>query len=228
MMFQRLLEWFEEGDLVPLAVIISVAHYGPVLVAHGEHWAVAWAVGVMIDLLHFRSVRYAFSSRTWLAGLVAVATSVMAVGYHLRFYEGDWLLALPIPIGIGILAWHASEKERGVVGNAVAAVRQELDAIASKLKERESELAAMRQELDAIASTLKERESELAVAETQVKALESELAGERKLLSKLGPLGKDMVLLVGGGGITQAEIAARHGISESSVSRLKASLNGGG
>lgn len=227
-MFQKILDWFEDGDLVPLAVIISVAHYGPVLMAHGEHWAVAWAVGVMIDLLHFRSVRYAFSSRVWIAGLVAVATSVMAVGYHLRFYDGDWLLALPIPIGIGILAWHASEKERGVVGNAVAAVRQELDAIASTLKARESELADVRQELDVVASELKACEIALAASEKQVKSLESELAGERKVMSKLGPLGKDMILLVGGAGISQAEIAARHGLSESSVSRLKASLNGGG
>lgn len=227
-MFQKMLDWFENGDLVPLAVVISVAHYGPVLMAHGEHWAVAWAVGVMIDLLHFRSVRYAFSSRAWVAGLVAVATSVMAVGYHLRFYQGDWLLALPIPIGIGILAWHASEKERGVLGGAVAALRKELAEMASKLQASESRVQAIETELAAMASKLQASESRAQASENRVQELARELEAERKLVKKLGPLGKDMVKLVGGDGITQTEIASKYGISESKVSRLKAELNGGG
>lgn len=104
--------FFEDGDLTPLAVLISVAHYGPVLVQHGENLFVAWAVGAMIDLLHFRSVRRAVTVHNWLNLLIGALTTVMAVGYHLRFYGGDWLLALPIPLGIAILAQHAASQQQ--------------------------------------------------------------------------------------------------------------------
>lgn len=227
-MFKKMIDWFEDGDLVPLAVVISVAHYGPVLMAHGEFWVVAWAVGVMIDLLHFRSVRYAFSSRVWLAGLVAAATTVMAMGYHLRFYDGDWLLAAPIPVGIAILAWHASEKERGVVDGKLSVVngelqglRKELAALAERLQERESDL----QERE---GALQVAERRAQAAERHMKEVERDALAMRAAWKKLGPLGQDIYALVTGGGITQAEIASKHGISESKVSRLKADLNGGG
>ena len=113
--WKRLTHFFEYGDLTPLAVIISVAHYGPVLEAHGEYWLVAWIVGAIIDLLHFRSVRRLFQAngRQSIVGhaLIAIVTTITAVGYHLRFYDGDLLLALPIPIGIAILAQHAAGRE---------------------------------------------------------------------------------------------------------------------
>src|SRR5688500_11949807 len=116
-LWHRIATFFEQGDLTPFAVVISIAHYGPVLQAHGENWLVAWLVGATIDLLHFRSVRRLFqvSGRYAIIGhaLIAIVTTLMAVGYHLRFYGGDWLLALPIPIGIAILAQHAASKQQG-------------------------------------------------------------------------------------------------------------------
>lgn len=227
MVFQKAIDWFEEGDLVPLAVIISVAHYGPVLMAHGEHFVVAWAVGILIDLLHFRSVRYAFATRQWLAGLVAVATTIMATGYHLRFYGGDWLLALPIPIGIAILAWHSSERQRGVVDGQLAMVNGQLQEREKRLNELElslkgAEIALQEadKELTGYARKAQEADRLMRDAERRAQELESRW-------KKLGPVGQDMIDLIAGGGITQAEIAKRHGLSESAVSRVKAMLNGG-
>ena len=111
-LWHRLAMFFEHGDLTPVAVLISVAHYGPVLVAHGESVIVAWGVGALIDLLHFRTVRKLFQVKgSWsIAGHagIALATTLMAAMYHLRFYAGDWLLAIPIPVGIAILAQHAA------------------------------------------------------------------------------------------------------------------------
>jgi hypothetical protein len=43
--------------------------------------------------------------------LVAAITTFMASMYHWRFYEGDYLLALPIPVGIAILSYHAADKQ---------------------------------------------------------------------------------------------------------------------
>ena len=225
---KRIVEWFEHGDLVPLAVVISVAHYGPVLAAHGENLYVAWAVGVLIDLLHFRSVRYAFSSRTWLAGMVAAATTVMAMGYHLRFYGGDWLLALPIPVGIAILAWHASEKERGGIGNAVAAVRQELAELARQLAERESQVKELASRLQESDRRLQASESKLQESDTARKEAERSLQDSQVQWSRLNPLAQDVVRMVMTKRGSQAEIARRHEVSESKVSRIKAELNGGG
>ena len=227
-MIKKALDWLEEGDLVPLAVVVSVAHYGPVLVAHGEHWLVAWSVGILIDLLHFRSVRYAFATRQWLAGLVAVATTIMATGYHLRFYGGDWLLALPIPIGIAILAWHSSERQRGVVNG-------QLSMVNGQLQERDAELQAVGKLLEAAESRAQELASKLQAAESQAKEAERLMRDAEMRAQKLegrwaglGPVGQDMMDLIAGGGITQAEIAKRHGLSESQVSRVKSLLKGGG
>lgn len=110
--WKDLAHFFEHGDLTPIAVIISVAHYGPVLNDKSDHIIVAFLVGALIDLIHFRTVRRLFqvSGRNRIVGhgVIAVMTTIIAAGYHLRFYENDLLLALPIPIGIGILAQHAA------------------------------------------------------------------------------------------------------------------------
>lgn len=113
-LWHRLAVFFEHGDLTPFAVIISIAHYGPVLAAHGENVIVAWLVGTIVDLIHFRTVRRLFQvqgrRRIIGHGIVALMTTAIATMYHFRFYSGDWLLALPIPIGIGILAQHAATR----------------------------------------------------------------------------------------------------------------------
>ena len=113
-LWARIANFFEYGDLTPLAVVISVAHYGPVLMAKSDSMFVAWLVGATIDLIHFRTVRRLFQvkGRRTIFGhaLIAAVTTMMATGYHLRFYDYDWLLALPIPIGIGILAQHAAAR----------------------------------------------------------------------------------------------------------------------
>jgi uncharacterized membrane protein len=232
---KRIVDWFEHGDLVPLAVIISVAHYGPVLAAHGENLYVAWAVGVLIDLLHFRSVRYAFSSRTWLAGMVAAATTVMAMGYHLRFYGGDWLLALPIPIGIAILAWHASEKERGGINGQLAVVHGQLAERDSRLEEAGRQLQEAESQLKEAARRVQEFESQLQEAARRVQEADRKAQEADKQVketemqwSRLNPLAQDVVRMVMTKRGSQADIARRHEVSESKVSRIKAELNGGG
>lgn len=107
-LWSKLAHFFEFGDLTPLAVLVSIAHYGPVLVAHGEHYFIAYVIGTLIDMLHFRTVRRAVTSWKWGEFVMAGFTTCMALAYHLRFYGYDWLLAIPIPVGIAILAYHAS------------------------------------------------------------------------------------------------------------------------
>lgn len=126
--WHKLATFFEDGDLTPLAVLVSIAHYGPVLVAHGENVIVAWSVGALIDLLHFRTVRRLFRAKGNRAivgyALIALLTTFMAAGYHYRFYQGDWLLALPIPLGIAVLAQHAASKRQEETDGLQAAVNE--------------------------------------------------------------------------------------------------------
>jgi hypothetical protein len=101
--------WFEHGDLVPLLVIVSAVHYAAVL-AGRDLWPVAVAIGLLVDLGHYRTIRrathYQGDSRAALYTRWAIAGVMTAIsfGYHQRYY-GDLLLSLPMPFLIAVLAW---------------------------------------------------------------------------------------------------------------------------
>lgn len=108
-LWRRLVGWFEHGDLVPLLIVVSAWHYA-VILAGRDPWPVAVAIGLLVDLGHYRVVRAAvrYSGRTSQAAarwLVALAMTAVALAYHLRYYEMDWWLAAPIPLLIATLAW---------------------------------------------------------------------------------------------------------------------------
>jgi DNA-binding transcriptional ArsR family regulator len=106
-----LLRFLEQGDLVPLMVIVSAAHYIEVLAKH-DQFVSALAIGTLVDVGHFRSViiavRYNGDRRRerWARWAVAVVMTALSLGYHLTFYgAGNWWLALPMPILIFALAY---------------------------------------------------------------------------------------------------------------------------
>lgn len=133
-LWQRLSNFFEHGDLTPFAVVISIAHYVPVLQAHGENLIVAALVGTLIDLLHFRTIRKAVNDYRHIDGGIAVLTTTMATAYHLRYYGNDWLLALPIPIGIAILAYHAASNVDSVSAEEAQALSAEINALSERVR----------------------------------------------------------------------------------------------
>lgn len=107
--WRALVSWFEYGDLVPLIVIVSAVHYAVILRSY-DWYPVAVAIGLMVDLGHFRTVRAAvryngaeLRSRLVRWGMAAFMT-VVAVAYQQRFYA-DWFLSLPLPFLIASLAW---------------------------------------------------------------------------------------------------------------------------
>lgn len=133
--WHRLSNFFEHGDLTPFAVIISVAHYVPVLTAHGENLVVAGLVGALIDLLHFRTVRRAVNDYRHIDGFIAALTTTMATAYHFRYYNGDWLLALPIPIGIAILAYHAASTADSVPTSEAQALSEKINVLSHRVRQ---------------------------------------------------------------------------------------------
>ncbi len=253
--------FFEKGDLTPLAVVISVAHYGPVLMRHNDSMLVAWLVGAMIDFIHFRTVRRLFQVRGRKAiighALVALLTTVMALGYHLRFYENDLLLALPIPIGIGILAQHAAAKVHdetlakwrkrmkfvlGVAKKLQSSLLEKetrvsvlesavlsLQADDRNLKGAEAKLQEQARQLKEATGKLQEMESRLKEMKDRANKMQGELQEwkERgRAVTHLNPVVIDIGLMLAGDPITQKQIADRHNLTETEVSRLKARLNG--
>lgn len=106
----RFLHWMERGDLVPLLVIVSAFHYADILANHDQK-LVAIALGLMVDLGHYRSVMIAvrYTGNKWFEiilrwGVAAILTAI-SLSYHLNFYDGNFSFSLPIPLLIASLAY---------------------------------------------------------------------------------------------------------------------------
>jgi hypothetical protein len=101
--------WFESGDLVPLLVLVSAVHYAAVL-ASKDAWVVAVAIGLLVDLGHYRTVRAAVrysGADGWqrvARWTIAIAMTALSLNYHERYYQ-DWWLSAPLPLLIAALAW---------------------------------------------------------------------------------------------------------------------------
>ena len=116
-LWQRVANFFENGDLVPFAVVVSSVHFVTALVVYGgESWPVAVLVGIFVDMLHYRTIRYAVRGRNRMAIGLAIITTAMSYVFHLLFYVdgGQFqpvylLLAAPLPFGIFILAWQQEQ-----------------------------------------------------------------------------------------------------------------------
>ena len=104
-----LVDWFERGDLVPLLVLVSAVHYAAVL-SGKDYWPVAVAIGLLVDLGHYRTVRAAvrYNGDDWRQRaariVIAVGMTLLSLNYHQRYYA-DWWLSAPLPLLIAALAW---------------------------------------------------------------------------------------------------------------------------
>jgi hypothetical protein len=148
--WNRIAQFFENGDLVPFAVLISAWHFINALITYGgENIAVAFASGVFVDMLHFRTVRSAVRDRNRAAVIIALVTTAVSYGFHLLFYVNGQavfrpvylLLAAPLPLGIPILAWQ-QERSRSEQQQADTSAMQELAAENRRLQDSNRQLQA--------------------------------------------------------------------------------------
>lgn len=108
-LWKSITTWFEHGDLVPLLVVVSAVHYAAVLQKY-DYWPVAIAIGLLVDLGHFRTVRAAvrYAGDNWrqiaVRWFAVVVMTAVSLAYHQRYY-GDWWLSAPLPLLIAFLAW---------------------------------------------------------------------------------------------------------------------------
>ena len=132
-------QWFEFGDLLPLLIIVSSAHYISILSNH-DNWFVAVAIGILVDLGHYRWVRaaarYSGSDKRQAAirWLFAISMTVVSLAYHQRFYQ-DWWLSIPLPLLIASLAWLSKVDER--VGKRMSPVVNVVTETAKELPKPE-------------------------------------------------------------------------------------------
>lgn len=180
--------FFERGDLVPFAVVVSVWHFVKTLLLFGEWGPVAIAQGIFVDLLHFRTVRRAVESRTKSAVFVAILTTAMSFSFHLLFYivavdasgaiTYTWtytavLLALPLPLGIPILAWQTTVNEKDQAAD--------VDAVLARVDSLQAQNDKLLAELDAaLAESAKLRKDrDKALARLDSKAVDLDKLPER-------------------------------------------------
>ncbi len=238
-------EFFEQGDLVPFAIIISVYHYYKALDAAGDGW-IAIPVAIIVDLIHFRTVRHAVRVRNFWSFAIAGLTTAMAIYYHYGFYSIaiddnlDALLhALPIPIGIAVLAWL---NETAGVSDEIASLMERVKEGAVALQESESRVKEGAIALQESESRVKEGAIALQESETDCQINFDNLQESERMrvglqrdvkAMKDGDLNFNkfawemMGIVRTGKGRTQAEIALDYDVSETAVSRFKKSLNGG-
>ena len=238
----KIARFFEEGDLVPFAVLISVYHFAMALINWGENLFVAVAQGLLVDMLHFRTVRQAVRTKTVASRLVAVVTTFLSFGVHLLFYsyhDGIWnitptavFLASMLPLSIPVLAWlNEADHESAIVKKlkeALNTAKGELNTVKDLLKVSEGKLNVIEGSMKTVEDKLKRTEGNLADAKLLLKTSEDERRKVEEALKHLGPLGKAMVLDVMTGKVSGASVAKTHGVSEATVSNLKSKLNGAG
>ena len=236
-------KFFEQGDLVPFAVLTSAWHFIQALRKHGEAIAIAVATGIFIDMLHFRTVRKAVAERNRNAWLVAILTTIVSYAFHLLFYvahlgpDGSvtyawtpiaFFMALPLPIGIPILAWQQATQGDPVIvkrwRNRVKAVIRIARRFETALKETEIRVKRAESRLQALETTLAERESDIQRLKQELQSAQD----AKRILQHFNPLVQDIGRMMAGAELTQAEIATKHGTSETAVSRIKTRLNGAG
>lgn len=106
--------WLETGDLVLLIVLVSAVHFAAVLAKY-DYTPVAIALGLLVDLGIWRTVRsavrYQGANKFERVARFTLAIAMIGISYayHERYY-GDVLLAAPVPFLIAALSWLDSRK----------------------------------------------------------------------------------------------------------------------
>ena len=112
-LWNTLVNWLENGDIIPPLIAVSVFHYIYVL-AEYEWWPIAAIISFLTDLGHYRTIKSYLKKKGW---LWMVILTVISFGFHVAFYAlggaGGWAwpLGLVVPVLIFALS-NLSHSER--------------------------------------------------------------------------------------------------------------------
>lgn len=124
--------------------------------------------------------------------------------------------------------WRAKAED---FNNKLQETTKSIAALESANAQHESTIAELKSRVNPLESRVGELEklnAELTNANQQLERRVLELQESHRILQTFNPLVQDIGRMLAGSEITQTEIATRHNISESTVSRMKSQLNGKG
>lgn len=80
---KAIVNWIETGDLIPAILLVSIPHYVDVLSGY-DYVYVAVAIGFLLDIGHYRSIKLAMRGGSW---WWAAVMTVGVFGFHVWFYS---------------------------------------------------------------------------------------------------------------------------------------------
>lgn len=244
--WQKLTEFLESFDLIPLVILVSVYHYWQALKGHDPLW-VSLPIALFVDLLHYRSVQQAVRSRRTGWGLLAVATTAMAFVLQWVFYAqagvdgamlAQWqqvVYAGLVPVGIAIMALH---HETGLQ-DAASRVQEAFKELQERFKMLQEDAIGLQDELTQAQDAARKyqglqeafndlqidsgrMQKQLNTLQEDAVALQEDAVAFRALNAQAQGVAR---MLAGQWQGTQGELAQELGLHESQVSRLKGALN---
>lgn len=114
-LWTKLVNWFENGDLMPPIILVSVPHYAHVLSGY-DWWPVAAVVGFLVDISHYRTIKSYLKDhgKFWM-----IILTVMSFGFHFGFYFmggaglASIFFAAAVPIVIFALSFISKNERLG-------------------------------------------------------------------------------------------------------------------
>ncbi len=81
----KLVNWIENGDLVPFVILLSVPHYAGVLQKY-EHVTTATAFAILVDIGHYRTIKAVMKGNKYQPWGWMILLTVISYGFHTSFY----------------------------------------------------------------------------------------------------------------------------------------------
>ena len=127
--WNHLLNWLENGDLVPWVILVSIPHYFDVL-KEFDYWYASLAFAILVDLGHYRTIKLFVRRKAIRGGTFwwMTALTIVSLGFHIAFYVISGaktiyavMLGLVVPILIFALAYLSGREGWGATAKKEAA-----------------------------------------------------------------------------------------------------------
>jgi len=135
-LWNKLVNWFENGDLIPMLILISVPHYAQVLASYD--WAIVGSVlGFLIDMGHYRTIKVFLNGKgaVWM-----IVLTLFSLGFHTAFYSlggaGWWSLPIGSAVPAVIFALASINKAERLDKKAAASASSERKIVSQTQAEK--------------------------------------------------------------------------------------------
>lgn len=202
---------WREGDREALAGFVTASILTGVYLASGA-----------IAIIQFDS-----NSTIRLAGLLSYAVAaIMYIGSGLEIMLRSRKAGAFTLVRQQMEAWQAKAKEWQMKLQAASQTIEILEAAKTQHESRIIELTNKVHPLEKRVEELERLNEQFATANQRLERQIIQLQEHERILQVFNPLVQDIGRLLAGDEISQVEIATRHSVSESTVSRMKNQLNG--